>query len=990
MKLIRNISIILLLSFITIQCGGGGKDKNGSGTTPVIIKVAEVTQETGSGINQLSGLVTTGDLASAVADSEGQGRQLSLCRFTITGPGMEDIVREVDIAGKSSISETFNVPSGINRSFLIQMFIENNDAVIVQAHSGGHNLEGVPKEILMKPTMQADYYEPPEFSGILSVSNSETRSVMLSWKPAVDNITEQERIQYLIYLTTQSKRDNADDNDIMSVYELGKGTERDEDPLMFYSYEGDELILISYEFEGTVPAEGETVPGILDTETETGRLDPGIPYYFLVRASDEWGYEESNLVESEQIVVYMLDVEVQGRGTVTSDPKGIDCGTKCSEDFLSKKEVALTARADEGAVFKGWTGCENYVETGNCTLTLTQNESVTATFSSINSCLNGDIDCSLLNDQCNTGECDEITGDCIKVPANEGLGCDDGQYCTEGETCQIGTCTGGNARICSDGVGCTDDICDEASDTCLYTPNNAKCQDNVQFCDGNEICDPLNDCASTGNPCLPGETCDEAQDKCNPPVQCGNGILDQGEECDNGSTNGTTVCGCQTNCTYTPISTSCGDGAFCNGEETCDGSGTCQPSIPVDCSDGIGCTDDSCDEVNDTCVNVPNNANCPDNGQFCDGTEICDSINDCLSTGDPCKQGETCDDAQDTCVVNCTDNDNDGYGKFGQASCQNAGIDCNDNDNTVHPAANEKCDGEDNNCNGQIDEEVTNACGTCGPVPQEVCDGVDNDCDGKVDEGVTNACGTCGSVPQEVCDGIDNDCDGKVDEGVTNACGTCGSVPQEVCDGIDNDCDGKVDEGVTNACGTCGSVPKEVCDGVDNDCDGKTDEVCGPGDFCGYNSYGSILVHDCNMNCYPASYEGDSICDDGINISSDFMCPELNYDGGDCIDTNFIGTWINNDPYTGGTSRIIIGQSGSNMTVHGFGACTPTDCDWGTVTVPYTGNPFVAVYEFGFKTTTLTIKLLSIDSLHVHSVHIYHDGRPNYTDDEYFHQLYIY
>ncbi len=53
--------------------------------------------------------------------------------------------------------------------------------------------------------------------------------------------------------------------------------------------------------------------------------------------------------------------------------------------------------------------------------------------------------------------------------------------------------------------------------------------------------------------------------------------------------------------------------------------------------------------------------------------------------------------------------------------------------------------------------------GTCTPST-EVCNGRDDDCDGRIDEGVTNACGTCGAVPAEVCDGRDNDCDGQTDE----------------------------------------------------------------------------------------------------------------------------------------------------------------------------------------------------------------------------------
>ncbi len=118
-----------------------------------------------------------------------------------------------------------------------------------------------------------------------------------------------------------------------------------------------------------------------------------------------------------------------------------------------------------------------------------------------------------------------------------------------------------------------------------------------------------------------------------------------------------------------------------------------------------------------------------------------------------------------------------------------------------------------------------NACGGCGAAPTEACNGVDDDCDGQIDEEVKNACGQCGAAPTEICDYLDNDCDGQVDEGVKNACGTCEVVfPAEVCDYLDNDCDGQTDEGVQNACGQCGDAPSEVCDYLDNDCDGAIDE----------------------------------------------------------------------------------------------------------------------------------------------------------------------
>jgi hypothetical protein len=65
--------------------------------------------------------------------------------------------------------------------------------------------------------------------------------------------------------------------------------------------------------------------------------------------------------------------------------------------------------------------------------------------------------------------------------------------------------------------------------------------------------------------------------------------------------------------------------------------------------DGVGCTDDSCDEANDVIVNAPNDGLC-DNGLFCDGSETCDAINDCQIGTPPCDSGtETCDEAGDMC-----------------------------------------------------------------------------------------------------------------------------------------------------------------------------------------------------------------------------------------------------------------------------------------------------------------------------------------------------
>lgn len=45
-----------------------------------------------------------------------------------------------------------------------------------------------------------------------------------------------------------------------------------------------------------------------------------------------------------------------GSGTVVSDIAGIDCGTDCSESYLSGTTITLSAIPDQGSVFLGWDG----------------------------------------------------------------------------------------------------------------------------------------------------------------------------------------------------------------------------------------------------------------------------------------------------------------------------------------------------------------------------------------------------------------------------------------------------------------------------------------------------------------------------------------------------------------------------------------------------------------------------------------------------------
>ncbi|MBK1700588.1 DUF1566 domain-containing protein [Thiococcus pfennigii] len=70
-----------------------------------------------------------------------------------------------------------------------------------------------------------------------------------------------------------------------------------------------------------------------------------------------------------------------GTGTVTSNPAGIDCGSDCSQGYVSGTVVTLTATPDSGSTFDGWSGaCSGGLTT--CPVTMTAAKSVTATFGS--------------------------------------------------------------------------------------------------------------------------------------------------------------------------------------------------------------------------------------------------------------------------------------------------------------------------------------------------------------------------------------------------------------------------------------------------------------------------------------------------------------------------------------------------------------------------------------------------------------------------------
>lgn len=108
---------------------------------------------------------------------------------------------------------------------------------------------------------------------------------------------------------------------------------------------------------------------------------------------------------------------------------------------------------------------------------------------------------------------------------------------------------------------------------------------------------------------------------------------------------------------------------------------------------------------------------------------------------------------------------------------------------------------------------------------------------------------------------------------------------------------------------------------------------------------------------------------------------------------DLVGSWRACNRETRGLVRVDLGKKGRDLTVHVFGACTPTPCDWGTVLgIAYAESvsataaiAFTAIYDAGFKDTIVT-GLLDQGTLIVETFNRFKDGsgRSNYYSRGYF------
>jgi hypothetical protein len=526
-------------------------------------------------------------------------------------------------------------------------------------------------------------------------------------------------------------------------------------------------------------------------------------------------------------------------------------------------------------------------------------------------------DCGAFDGPCVYGLCDNQTGDCGTTPRQDGDACNDGLYCTQGDSCQAGVCAG-TADDCDDGDECTRDECNEGEKRCDNIreprpglegpPADPTCSNGVDDdCDGytdeqdvscigctqDADCEDANDCTQDAcaaqecqntpvaddAPCSDGLWC-TVDDRCEAGV-CRSSARDcsaVGDACNDG------VClESEDRCGQQPKSdgVQCDDGSYCTVGDRCN-SGACLPVGNRDCDDDDFCTVDGCNEDLDRCDNIlqpsPGDEGPPGDSTCSNGADDdCDRKVDeedpdcqaCQTDGD-CDDGNPCTLNACNVVYEC------------EMSLQPEGAGCDDGlfciVNEVCQAG--ACQGESHDCSGAADQCNYGICNedsdACEAQPKP--DGTS--CDDGLFCNMNEACqaGNCSGGAARDCSFLDDQCSqGFCDEEADE----CRAQP--INEGLDCN-DG-------NSCTVGETCQSGVCTGIG--CNAPPDSWCDGITLVEYESQGTCVAGSCEY----AELRRDCLAGDCvIDHCEVYLVAGFNFEG-DANDLRF----PDHPPYHNGT-----------------------------------------------------------------------------------------
>lgn len=229
--------------------------------------------------------------------------------------------------------------------------------------------------------------------------------------------------------------------------------------------------------------------------------------------------------------------------------------------------------------------------------------------------------CPPAPDSCHeAGVCDPATGGCSNPAKADGVLCDDGNGCTQTDTCMNGACVGGQPKACAPMDSCHEaGACDPQTGSCdnPSKPDGSCCDDgsactSCDACQAGVCVGTATVCPAPG-PCHLAGSCDPSSGLCDNPVKPDGTACSDGDACTQAEVCVAGVCvGVQAVC---PAPDACHepgvcdtttgecsnvaspDGSPCNGDDLCLVGGTCQSGV---CAGGslIACTaEDECHDI---------------------------------------------------------------------------------------------------------------------------------------------------------------------------------------------------------------------------------------------------------------------------------------------------------------------------------------------------------------------------------------------------------